>query len=323
MKAPVFAFFLLLLSGCLAEPGSPNLPSEGTGPWIDPRHGSAILHQPDPANRAEVYLRGELLQELAIEGNETLVPFLEPSTTYEIRLFQSEPVRGHVIRTGILVTTLNFTTPEAVRLYSPTAQVRPGIKFSAPDLSTCTLGFLARDAANETLYGITAGHCFTQLNETAWLEGTYLGQVVARRIDATTDWALVQLSPDVTINPEVIHIGGPTGLQSTAPPGSVACLVGQSVLALLSPDRCGVVIRQAGENMFSLAAAVYAGDSGGPIVNEETGQAMGIVEGFGAGITAIEVDGILNDAKQSGFDSRILVSPEAFEPVLPRTQGTT
>jgi hypothetical protein len=295
-----------------------------------PSHGSAnVAIVSNDAWRLELASVGTF----AGSGNQSfVVGFLEPSTTYDF-----------VLETSNAPAVGAFHTKQAPdRFGSRTLAIRPG-DYVSGGTGGCTLGFLLRDATNETLYGLSAGHCLEDLgarviaipSATVQLPGQYppiaLGSVVfsthaqpplPAAIPGDADFALIQIDATVygSIHPGVRHFGGPTGPWTNAQrsPGREVCHYGQGDLygwIGTTRARCGQLegFGDPTEYPWVIYDSVPSGsgDSGGPILDRQTGHAAGITLGAVPGVVTAghDICFILWWLGAAGFDVQLLSAP--------------
>lgn len=175
------------------------------------------------------------------------------------------------------------------------APLRPG-----DSMGHCTLNFLFYDSVVDleageapTGYMGTAAHCTDRVGETVVAEGYgAIGKVVydsdvTPGADDLVDFALIELDPEVIAdaNPTVRTWGGPVGhvRADDLRRGDIVDLHGYGMIVgdrPLTRDRQGVVVNWTADEYVVDMPAVN-GDSGGPLIHDRTGQALGIVSRYG------------------------------------------
>ena len=185
--------------------------------------------------------------------------------------------------------------------------IQPG-EYSESGDAGCTLSFVY-DGGGSTYVG-TAAHCVERVGDNVKLsDGTVFGKVaVMGDEDATeTDWALIKVdtedlhrvSPAVKGNPTV-----PTGVTSSSQTAFGDQVVqsgygmGFDLTAPTRERRTGVLTYDDAQ-LYTVVGAFIFGDSGGPVVHQKTGKALGIVSRLCIGICEMEgptVEGILAQA---------------------------
>ena len=189
---------------------------------------------------------------------------------------------------------------------APCPGIRPGanlqMRFPDGNVGYCTMNFVfeSRDAQGNVRRFIgTAGHCLRQGIDATWTgtDGpaayafdatgdTFLfGHFVYAMENYWMDFALIEVLPDQVVNPKLCYWGGPTGtFTSTAamPAGELLELrhFGHSVLATVAEARTGYANDVRNTDAIWMAAAVWQGDSGGPVVTAD-GEALGVAVAIG------------------------------------------
>lgn len=353
-----FAFVIILgVSGC-SEQGSPNQgakpPLDSNVNWPESRVTNVVTPlSTNPSawelavsfGSATVTIRSGLAgeiryglpdQDLLVQplgpGNHTL-GFLQAGQNHVVEIWQSSPGGELSLVASVPFTTLANPIPQ-----SPMPTIQPGSY-----LGTCTLGFILRNATNDTLYALTAGHCFPEgavvhRYDWGWPTATQrerIGQVVLAKDDGMVDWALIEISAEARplVSPSLLHWGGPASAWGGTRAGDVACHVGWGQLfayGVSSTHRCsefqgypsGATSDGEGNStlQFMLEGIVDAGDSGSPVI-DEGGNAVGILtSGVAHAATGTTLCGILSLASQAGYDLALLTAPVgdgSMAPMLP------
>lgn len=222
--------------------------------------------------------------------------------------------------------------------------IRPGkeVWVPRPQGGTCTLAFVLDSWTNDTRYALTAGHCVESdgLGEPAYMEdeeGTRLsnwpeiGRAVAFRDDEIRDWGLIRLRTEdanITADPSVLHWTGPTGGLDAGTPqeGDTICYFGQGTEELANPfprERCGDFSHFDANRWFRFWGPTDPGDSGAPVIDYATGQALGLnVEGLGPygpppGNGGDTICPILDDLASRGWSLRLATA--AYDPPPPNS----
>lgn len=304
LAARLIPFFLLAcaLAGCSSTP--PEALEPTPQPVLQVAHGSAIVWPGFPASRITVLEAGLVLFESSVDANGTLVPFLEPGRTYEIAFYDEEPRSSRRPSESSPVGKTIFSTPTNSRSYSQVPLVQPGIALTTVD-GSCTLGFLARDATNESIYAITAGHC-ADLNETVFLgdRDTPFGEVIIKD-DGSSDWAIIRIHDPANVAPNVGNHAAPNGMRAAdgLEIGDMLCAMGQSILAAAVAERCGPLLGHSSQG-FDHGIPVYSGDSGSPVLAQD-GAAVGIVTAVGFGRF---LEDVLVQAAEQGLQLKLLTA---------------
>lgn len=171
-----------------------------------------------------------------------------------------------------------------------TARIRPGAE-AVTSLGTCTFNFLFHDGA--IAYVGTAAHCTESVGDRVATPGVgRFGTVVYdsdRDFDADPllDFTLVRIDDDKIrlAHPAMFGVHAPTGLALAHDlnQGEALTLHGHGVLVgetEASRLRGGVLVTATQTHYKADLPAVY-GDSGAPLVETETGRAVGIISQYG------------------------------------------
>lgn len=193
----------------------------------------------------------------------------------------------------------------------PEVWIQPGMLIRPDNDSHCTLAFILRDASTNATFALTAGHCLREGQSVFFDNGTAFGTAEVVRDDDRSaagedeDWALIRIDPAMAdhVSPEVLHWTGPTEL---SPAGSLGdgdwiCFYGQAGasdpligLEIAGTHQCGSFERyrvnddRVDHAIWRLAwpgdpdhpilwGGLAGGDSGGPVLDYATGQAVGII----------------------------------------------
>ncbi len=190
---------------------------------------------------------------------------------------------------GELVEHVTIHTPEWGDLSAP---IRPG----AP-IGWCTYNFLFFAPSNGTYYLGTAAHCTDGPGQRMPLAGFMdeIGTVVYDSDNATesgsnADFALIELDPGLNLqaNPTMMNLDGPTGF-TKAGDVSVGDLLDHHGYGMVlgdnqyTRDRTGVFSGWSGGDHHDYCAEspIWWGDSGSPIIHQDSQKAFGIVSRAG------------------------------------------
>jgi len=196
-----------------------------------------------------------------------------------------------------------------------TAKLRPGASLGG----YCTINFAFTDASNDVYFG-TAAHCTDEVGERVSTSGVGTWGTVVYDSDETAganadvDFSLIKVDAGKVgdANPAMLGWNGPTGVATgtdLAFGRSVAFYgygVGFGSVASLRA-REGVLVSHTATTYKSDMPAVN-GDSGAPIVDKETGRAVGIVSAYGIYTLPPTTDNgplmtfILDELDDAGFD---------------------
>lgn len=228
--------------------------------------------------------------------------------------------------------------------------IRPGMKYYMPDDTWCTLGFILRSVDNETLYGLTAGHCLDGKHGPVLLgNGTEFGRV-ATYIDGGAgepDWGAIRVHPGFRahISPGVEYWSGPTGVATEVDTDDVICYYGNGPTGSSLSDRLrdGEAHRCAHFERYRhrtnavdeahwrpvdidpttkriAGGWTEGGDSGGPVIHYETGEALGVIIGKQLSVLptpgyshfATTVDSIMEEMENRGYNLTLMTAD--YEP---------
>lgn len=205
--------------------------------------------------------------------------------------------------------------------------IQPGDYIESSGIG-CTLGFVADGkhpvTGDAATYVMTAAHCVEKVGKpVSDLSRRVFGDVVARGNpdEAEEDWALILVRPssERLVKPEVRGIAkSPNGVATwdeTAPFDTLR-ISGYGIPWFPSEDlretRYGVLSFQDKE-VYEAVAMDTNGDSGGPIVHEPSGQALGLVSRLCIGSCTSAgptVQGIVAKAAKKGFDIELRLAPK-------------
>jgi hypothetical protein len=194
------------------------------------------------------------------------------------------------------------------------ASIQPG-DFMREGDKGCTLGFVVTSGTDT--YFLTAAHCVDVPSEVSLADGTVFGDAVAEGSptdeppQTADDWALVRVRPHLvsSVVPTVRGGGAPAGVATSAETG-LGDLIKHSgygvpweLTSFTREQRYGVLWGQDGQTWTSIGPDTF-GDSGGPVVHDATGKALGLVSRLCLGTctsTGPTVEGIFARAATSGY----------------------
>lgn len=200
---------------------------------------------------------------------------------------------------------------------SLSAPLRPGAEAQTAE-GFCTYNFLFYDSSNA--YVGTAAHCTDKLNEVAKLgNGQRVGVVVydsdrASGADRDVDFALIRLDAAMVsqANPKMLgNVNGPTGNVSHRDLriGEPVAFFGYGLLlgelAATRPREGAVVTFDT--RLYQADMPAVNGDSGAPMLEKETGRALGIVSHYGTYTTdeGPLMSFVLDELKKAGFNVQL------------------
>lgn len=229
-------------------------------------------------------------------------------------------MRRAPLAVSLVLASLVLAAPGAARAQD--TPIQPGAFMSAP--AGCTLNFVFRDTRSPfRLYVGTAGHCVNAVgNVVRDAGGTRIGVVVFRELaeDLQDDFALVEIDAAryAEVNPEVRRWGGPTG-HTVASDTAVHDLLLQYghgiVLGTTSLTRGrGGVLRSDDTRSYRAIVPIIFGDSGGPVLHEPTGKALGVISHFVVGVATYfnggpTVESILGHLAAAGRPVEVVRAP--------------
>ena len=204
--------------------------------------------------------------------------------------------------------------------------VRPGVEISTA-IGGCTANFLFSGSDGKRYLG-TAGHCllegdgfttsFPNATVRAYANGwKVIGRAAFAVLDASRDFALIELDSGVVAYPDMAHFGGPTGTytaHSLLP--EVVHHYGWGVgYGAVVPARTSVALNTFPVSRVGAVGTVSFGDSGGPAITGD-GSALGVIVTIGnlnasAGTVGISrIDYQLPFAEQAlGIDLTLQTAP--------------
>ncbi len=187
--------------------------------------------------------------------------------------------------------------------------VRPGAIVES-DAGQCTFNFVFAGSDGRTYIG-TAGHCILgdgpfggDAGEQVWTagngpeardgDGTRIGEFAYAILEDPRDFALIRVDPTVSVNPQMCHFGGPTGINSDTPGLSAVLLHhfgnGLAVGAVV-PARSALALGMPDPDHVFAEGLVVPGDSGSGIISAD-GRAVGVIVTTGVHSASIGTDGI-------------------------------
>lgn len=242
-------------------------------------------------------------------------------------------MRALVLVAALAASLVAGSDPEPVEpvfgdLSSP---IRPGAEFRAGS-SGCTYNWVFHQVVYPTVedpnpvpdvYIGTAAHCTDEIGQRVTVPGTgEIGTVVydADLVESGSDFALVELDAERVdeTNPQMLGFVGPRGY---ATPDDLALgdrvnLHGFGLLVGNRPvtrSRTGLLTGWNDREYVADMPAVN-GDSGGPLLHQETGKALGIISRYGFDQLPPSTDvgplipWILDDLAAAGFDDVVLTT---------------
>lgn len=236
-------------------------------------------------------------------------------------------VPGAVLAVAFFLSLFIADVPVGNDLIEPAmasaGSLRPGDRLDT-NLGSCTLNFVydgVGPLAGRVYMG-SAGHC-TSVGELVDSNGVPNFGVTAYDND-DVDFAFIEVLPAFVgiVNPTVLgHPNMPTGVTSWYSDTAVGDTLllsghgmGMGFSAATREKRIGALVSDNAER-FVANAMLVNGDSGGPILHEKTGKALGIVSAYGFGAFPPSTDVgptvayILEVAAADGFPVELRPAP--------------
>ncbi|HEV2754946.1 MAG TPA: hypothetical protein VG318_04130 [Actinomycetota bacterium] len=201
----------------------------------------------------------------------------------------------------------------------PDAPLRPGSSLGG----YCTFNFVFYEPGTATrapkAYIGTAGHCTEKLGDEAELAGAgVIGKVVydSDLVKSGVDFSLIEIAPKFVgkTNPEVLVHGGPkrSATVEDLATGDQIDVYGYGAgvgLHEATRPRSGVLFDWT-EKEYRADMPAVNGDSGAPLIHNETGAALGIISRWNIGVPPSTDMGplmtwILEELDKAGFDVRL------------------
>jgi len=216
--------------------------------------------------------------------------------------------------------TQNETEGPAVQNWSLVGHLRPGSRVDGPG-GTCTLNFLYVFADGNLAIG-AAGHCFNVGDEVSNPDiDAVFGEVVYSVDDRARglDFCLINITHLYysEANPQMREYGGPTGISNyeNTEGGAVVDLYGHAAGAGANEEtrsRQGVLVDD-NEKEYQADVPAWWGDSGGPVIMDGNGQALGINSRIspnpGNYLVGSTVAWILINLEADGFPVTMVTAP--------------
>lgn len=219
----------------------------------------------------------------------------------------------------------------------PGAPAMPGHPGLGP-YGVCTLNFVFVDAS-DTYVG-TAGRCTYEVGERVSAPdigefGTVVYRVFSEPDDPTSflpwfshpdDFALIRIDPTmlVHVSPVVRGVGlAPAGftLSNETAPGDAVLVYGQGIVLSSAEEtrlRPAVLMLQQ-EWQYEIEVALTVGDSGAPIIHQETGKALGVISALGVPTTlGPTMERILVLLHEAGFQVSLAGSSQTSRGWVPQ-----
>lgn len=215
-----------------------------------------------------------------------------------------------------VLTLAAFAAAAVPSTASAAGTLQPGARMQTP-VGSCTMNFAYTDGTS-TYLG-SAAHCVEPGQEVADADGDIFGKVALRGDPDSTidDYSFIKVDAEDKrrVSPQVKgHPGYPTGVTTPAETrfGDTLQVSGYGLLfdtlALTRERRVGVLASD-DEYRYRTFAPILFGDSGGPIVHQRTGKALGIISRLCVGLCTEEgptVQGILAFAAKRNLHLTLL-----------------
>ncbi|MBW3582237.1 MAG: S1 family peptidase [Euryarchaeota archaeon] len=211
----------------------------------------------------------------------------------------------------LAVVVLPAPAAEAQIGSGPFEKIQPGVRITT-SAGSCTLNFIF-DGANGKVYAGTAAHCVSDVGEKIDIWGFPDFGTVVYDDDARTDFALLEIDTKyhADVDPAVKgHSGFPTGhtLRTQTSLGDHVRFSGYGMVydrtTTTQEERIGALFSDDSDS-YRLYGPTIFGDSGGPVMHDKTGKALGIVSAISliTGMTVgPTVEGILARLSGAGYD---------------------
>ena len=186
--------------------------------------------------------------------------------------------------------------------------VRPGAIVNS-DSGQCTFNYAFSGSDGRTYIG-TAGHCILgdspiggDAGESSWAPGSgpvardandqRIGEFAYAILQDPKDFSLIRVDAGVSVNPQMCHFGGPTGINSDRPASTVTLQhFGNGVgVGDVLPARSAVALGMPDPDHVYAEGAVVPGDSGSAI-NSGDGRAVGVIVTTGLLLGSIGTSGV-------------------------------
>lgn len=200
------------------------------------------------------------------------------------------------------------------------APIQPGAIVYTPR-GQCTLNFVFRDARGTRYIG-TAGHCVRGVGDRV-RDGSRVefGTVVFSSNGRVHDYALIRIDAarHADVNPALRQWGGPTGVHDDRDAflGDPVLQHGYGIVYGSNPatrGRAGV-LWDIGQYDYVVEGAALFGDSGGPVLDQKTGRALGIANWINVPpwlMGGATIEGFMERAAGAGFALTIETAPYTF-----------
>jgi hypothetical protein len=214
-----------------------------------------------------------------------------------------------LLRLSVVFAVFAATFVPAVSQAAPLT-IQPGDSITSVGKG-CTLGFAVTGGDNS--YFMTAAHCVDNVGDDVVLDdGTVFADVVARGAagelpETADDWSLMQVRSEYEplVRGTVRGVAGtPTGYTTAneAALGDLVRFSGYGIPWFIDPilreNRYGIIVSNDAE-IYTAIGLDTQGDSGGPILHQASGQALGLVSRLCVGLCTSEgptVQGVLAKA---------------------------
>lgn len=194
--------------------------------------------------------------------------------------------------------------------------IQPGNSVST-SIGGCTLNFVFRDVGGDAprTYIGTAAHCVAAVGDRVedWGRVVWRGEVAS-----PCDFALLAIDAEdvARVNPAVRRWGGPTGIadRDAAALGDPLAIYGYGLgYGATEATRARVgVLRLTNERIYASYTPAIFGDSGGPVLRLDTGEAFGVIDTIGpyaSTMAGAHMENVMARLARDGFDVELVTAP--------------
>lgn len=216
------------------------------------------------------------------------------------------------MRILLVLLALAFLAPTLGASADGGPTIQPGNSVST-SIGGCTLNFAFRDATR--VYMGTAAHCVASVGDRVedWGTVVWRGEVAS-----PCDFALlrVDVEDESRVNPAVRRWGGPTGIadRDAAELGDPLAIYGYGLgYGTTEQTRARIgVLRLTNERIYASYTPAIFGDSGGPVMRLDTGEAFGVIDTigpYGSTMAGAHMENVMARLAADGFDVALLTAP--------------
>lgn len=220
-------------------------------------------------------------------------------------------IRGVLASFVVLASLLPGTVARAADM-----PIQPGAPASSP-IGGCTMNFVFDDQ-DGTRYIAIAAHCIDVGHRLSGAGVGEFGTCVWERFNGDDDFALIEIDAHRLgqVNPAMRGWGGPTGytVSTETKQGDVILFHGYGIglgTTAVTRSRAGILTGDT-TRQYNAQGPISPGDSGGPVLHEATGKALGLANntqppGSLAGGSTIER--LIEKAGEAGYALTLVTAP--------------